>query len=129
MSMIKDKGRTYDPVKISEYIRKHDGITVYDGKITTYDTGYQVSTEEGIDFYDLNACIMSASILDAKSWGVWFDSRRGLYVLDLMTLHIEDESEALSVARQYKQKAVFEWSTKKDLYIKYHQGMTEKELF
>ena len=76
-------------------LENNDGLTLKNGKVTTYKTGYQVATE-----YKGNC-------------GVWF--AEGIYYIDKS--HRENtKKKALEVGRNHNQISILQWGTMNLIY-------------
>lgn len=98
-------------LKFKEDIIKNEVITVADMKKVSYNEGYQVAItkEDEITSKNLNELLLLIDALEIKDFGIWLDS--GIWYLDKNSVYIKDYQEAIKVAKENDQKAIFDWST------------------
>ena len=109
--------RLYDNMRILKECNETGGATIKDGKIKRYKTGFTVSRDKGITAGDVNTLILFGAIMDADTWGLWYDDEADIWGLDLDLIYTEDKAEALELARLYNQKAIYTWGDKKSIYL------------
>lgn len=92
-------------------LENNDGLTLKNGKVTTYKTGYQVATE-GIETTDIKKAMQA--IREYKgNCGVWF--AEGIYYIDKS--HRENtKKKALEVGRNHNQISILQWGTMNLIY-------------
>ena len=92
-------------------LENNDGLTLKNGKVTTYKTGYQVATE-GIETTDIKKAMQT--IREYKgNCGVWF--AEGIYYIDKS--HRENtKKKALEVGREHNQISILQWGTMNLIY-------------
>lgn len=96
-------------VRTLRKLQNNEGLTLKNGKIISYKTGYQVATM-GFETKDINI---------ARAWikwfkgncGIWFSE--GIYYID-KSFRVNTKKEALQIGREHKQISVFDWK---------HQGL------
>ena len=98
------------------------GATLKNGKPVIHHSGYQVAILYGATVYDntdeeheaLLVAINDGIIPDG---GIWLNPDTNMIEVDLLTVHISDKHDALNLARHFKQKAIFDWSTFDNIYL------------
>lgn len=99
--------------KIIAYIEAHGGATIKDGKIVTFDTGYQVSFRDVylVERHELKKYlkIAIAFAADYAHTGVWYDDERQRYCIDY-SKHVKTFNEALTLGKMMNQKAIYDWA-------------------
>lgn len=89
----------------------NDGLTLKNGKIITYKTGYQVATE-GIETTDIREAMKAIKTFNGNC-GVWLEN--GIYYIDKS--HREStKKNALALGREKNQISILQWSTMKLIY-------------
>lgn len=91
------------------------GATFKDGAPVIHHSGYQVAILYKTTLYD-NTDEEHEALLNAINDGLIADG--GIWVndvniieVDLLTVHISNKQDAINLARHFKQKAIFDWST------------------
>jgi len=99
------------------YVLKNNGITVLNNKIKEYKEGYQVATSKDseLTFKSLDDCFNYINNKDIKSFGLWLNDN--IVYLDINSIYIKDYNKAIKTAKKHHQKAIFDWSTKKDIIL------------
>lgn len=87
-------------------LKNNDGLTLKNGKIITYKTGYQVATE-GVECRSAAAAIFWVRKYNGNC-GVWYSE--GIYYID-KSHRVNTKKEALAVGRTFKQISVLAWKT------------------
>lgn len=87
-------------------LTNNDGLTLKNGKVITYTTGYQVATE-GIETKSQEEA-MKAIRAYKGDCGIWF--AEGIYYID-KSHRVATKREALAVGRECKQISVLKWAT------------------
>ena len=92
-------------------LENNDGLTLKNGKIITYKTGYQVATE-GIETTDMKEAMKAIKAFNGNC-GVWFEN--GIYYIDKS--HRENtKKKALEVGRNHNQISILQWATMNLIY-------------
>ena len=92
-------------------LENNDGLTLKNGKIITYKTGYQVATE-GIETTDIKEAMKAIKAFSGNC-GVWLEN--GIYYIDKS--HRENtKKKALEVGRKHNQISILQWATMKLIY-------------
>ena len=98
--------------KVKDYVLKNGGITVANGEIVNYSSGYQVCVEsEEVWSKHLDTILDIVKNYKLKNYGIWFNESDGLYYMDTNSIHVDDYMEAYELALTNDQKAIFDWST------------------
>ena len=85
-------------------LKNNDGLTLKNGKIITYKTGYQVATE-GIETRSARTAITQVKIYGGNC-GIWFSD--GIYYID-KSKRIGTKKEALEIGRKHNQISILGW--------------------
>ena len=96
-------------IRTIKKLKENEGLTLKDGKIINYKTGYQVATE-GIETTDPNEAIKAVRSYNGDC-GLWFSG--GVYYVD-KSKRISTKKQALAIGRACRQISIFNWN-KKDL--------------
>ncbi len=92
-------------------LENNDGLTLKNGKIITYKTGYQVATE-GIETTDMKEAMKAIKAFNGNC-GVWLEN--GIYYIDKS--HRENtKKKALEVGRNHNQISILQWATMNLIY-------------
>ena len=84
----------------------NDGLTLKNGKVITYKTGYQVATE-GLETTDQQTAMQMIKQYNGNC-GVWFAD--GIYYID-KSHRVNTKREALQIGRECNQISVLNWRT------------------
>lgn len=87
-------------------LTNNDGLTLRNGKVITYKTGYQVATE-GIETASQEEAIKAVRAYNGNC-GVWFSE--GIYYID-KSHRVATKREAIAVGRECHQISVLNWRT------------------
>lgn len=92
-------------------LQDNDGLTLKNGKIITYKTGYQVA------FCGVEVATCEEAIKAVKSYngncGIWYSE--GIYYIDL-SKRITTKKEALEIGRRQHQISILKWSNMSLIY-------------
>lgn len=92
-------------------LENNDGLTLKNGKIITYKTGYQVATK-GIETTDMKEAMKAIKAFNGNC-GVWLEN--GIYYIDKS--HRENtKKKALEVGRNHNQISILQWATMNLIY-------------
>lgn len=92
-------------------LENNDGLTLKNGKIITYKTGYQVATE-GIETTDMKEAMKAIKAFNGNC-GIWLEN--GIYYIDKS--HRENtKKKALEVGRNHNQISILQWATMNLIY-------------
>lgn len=98
-------------IRTLKKLKNNDGLTLKNGKIITYKTGYQVATE-GIETKSQEEAIKAVRGYKGDC-GIWF--AEGVYYID-KSHRVNTKCEALAVGRQCNQISVLCWKTMNLIY-------------
>lgn len=101
---------------MQDYIEKNGGATIKNNSIIEYKRGYQIavnSSEKMFNtFKDLQDYIKEQSLTCV---GVWIYNNQ--YCMDTNTMHINNKAQAIALAKEHKQKAIWDWYNKKEIFV------------
>lgn len=92
-------------------LQNNDGITLKNGQIVTYKTGWQVATE-GIEATTAREAINAVKAFGGNC-GVWLAD--GIYYVD-RSKRVNTKKEALTIGRACNQISIFGWARKNLAY-------------
>lgn len=92
-------------------LQNNDGITLKNGQIITYKTGWQVATE-GIEATTAREAINAVKAFGGNC-GVWLAD--GIYYVD-RSKRVNTKREALAIGRACNQISIFGWARKNLAY-------------
>jgi len=92
-------------------LQNNDGITLKNGQIITYKTGWQVATE-GIEATTAREAINAIKAFGGNC-GVWLAD--GIYYID-RSKRVNTKREALAIGRACNQISIFGWARKNLAY-------------
>lgn len=92
-------------------LENNDGLTLKNGKIIIYKTGYQVATE-GIETINIHEAMKAIKAFNGNC-GVWFEN--GIYYID-KSHRVTTKRDALQLGREKNQISILQWSTMKLIY-------------
>ena len=93
-------------IRTLKKLTNNDGLTLKNGKITTYKSGWQVATE-GLETADINEAIKMVRAYNGNC-GVWYSE--GIYYID-KSHRVNTKREALQIGRECNQISVLNWKT------------------
>ncbi len=98
-------------------IRQSGGITITNGRPANHTAGFQVATDNSVEIKheELGKILLLADIWELKDFGIWYND--GLWYLDTESKHILNREEAIQKAKEWKQLAIYEWSTGNSITI------------
>lgn len=85
-------------------LKNNDGLTLKNGKIITYKTGYQVATE-GIETRSARTAITQVKLYGGDC-GIWFSD--GVYYID-KSHRVNTKKDALEIGRKHNQISILGW--------------------
>jgi hypothetical protein len=92
-------------IRTLKKLKDNDGLTLKNGKIITYKSGWQVATE-GKETRDIKEAMKM--IKDYKgSCGIWFSG--GIWYID-KSKRVDTKREAMRIGRECNQISVLKWS-------------------
>ena len=92
-------------------LQNNDGITLKNGQIVTYKTGWQVATT-GVEVATAREAINAVKTFGGNC-GVWLAD--GIYYVDQST-RVNTKKEALAIGRACNQISIFGWARKNLAY-------------
>ena len=98
-------------VRTIRKLAENDGLTLRNGCIITYKTGWQVA-DYGVEARTAEEAIKAVKLYGGNC-GVW--SADGIYYVD-HSFRISTKREALEVGRKFSQISIFGWKTQKLAY-------------
>lgn len=98
-------------VRTMRKLANNDGLTLKDGHIIAYKSGYQVA-DCGVEAATPEAA-MQAVKLYKGSCGIWYSE--GVYYVD-HSFRVSTKKEALRIGRECNQISVLKWSTMELVY-------------
>lgn len=85
-------------------LKNNDGLTLKNGKIITYKSGWQVATE-GYETTDMKKAMAYIKLYEGNC-GVWLEN--GIYYID-KSYRVNTKKEALEIGRKCNQISVLGW--------------------
>lgn len=98
-------------IRTLKKLNNNDGLTLKNGKLIMYKSGWQVATE-GYETTDIKEAMKIIKALEGNC-GVWFSN--GIYYID-KSHRVNTKREALEVGRACQQISVLKWSTMSLVY-------------
>ena len=98
-------------VRTIRKLAENDGLTLRNGRIITYKTGWQVA-DYGVEARTAEEAIKAVKLYGGNC-GVWYAD--GIYYVD-HSFRITTKREALEVGRKFSQISIFGWKTQKLAY-------------
>lgn len=92
-------------------LQNNDGITLKNGQIVTYKSGWQVATE-GVEVTTAREAINAVKAFGGNC-GVWLAN--GIYYVD-KSKRVNTKKEALTIGRACNQISIFGWARKNLAY-------------
>ena len=93
-------------IRTHKKLANNDGLTLKNGKLITYKTGYQVATE-GLETADIQEAMKMIRNYNGNC-GVWYSE--GIYYID-KSHRVSTKREALEIGRRCNQISVLKWAT------------------
>lgn len=93
-------------IRTLKKLANNDGLTLKNGKLITYKTGYQVATE-GLETADIQEAMKMIRNYNGNC-GVWYSE--GIYYID-KSHRVSTKKEALEIGRRCNQISVLKWAT------------------
>ena len=93
-------------IRTLKKLANNNGLTLKNGKLITYKTGYQVATE-GLETADIQEAMKMIRNYKGNC-GVWFSE--GIYYID-KSHRVSTKKEALEIGRRCNQISVLKWAT------------------
>lgn len=92
-------------------LNNNDGITLKNGKVIEYKSGWQVAIY-GVEVKTAREAIKAVKAYGGNC-GVWFAD--GIYYID-KSFRVDTKKEALRIGREHNQISIFGWSRKNLAY-------------
>ncbi len=92
-------------IRTLKKLKDNDGLTLKNGKIITYKSGWQVATE-GKETTDIREAMKMIKDYDG-SCGIWFSG--GIWYID-KSKRVDTKREAMRIGRECNQISVLKWS-------------------
>ena len=99
-------------VRTIKKLKENDGLTLRNGKLITYRTGWQVATE-GIETTDPNVAIKAVKVYGGNC-GLWYQNN--IFFID-KSKRISTKKEAVQIGKKYKQISILRWSDMSLFYL------------
>ena len=93
-------------IRTLKKLANNDGLTLKNGKLITYKSGYQVATE-GLETADIQEAMKMIRNYNGNC-GVWYSE--GIYYID-KSHRVSTKREALEIGRRCNQISVLKWAT------------------
>lgn len=98
-------------VRTIRNLKNNDGLTLKDGKIITYKSGWQVATH-GIEAKSAEEAIKIVRSMNGNC-GVWLEN--GIYYIDY-SFRVDTKRQAMEIGRAHNQISVLSWRNMKLAY-------------
>lgn len=92
-------------VRTIRKLKENDGLTLKNGKIIIYKTGYQVA-DYGVELKTPEDAIKAVKEMKGNC-GIWYSE--GIYYID-HSMRISTKREALAIGRAHQQISILKWS-------------------
>lgn len=99
-------------IRTIKKLAEDDGLTLKNGKVIRYKTGWQVATE-GIEAHTAQEAIIAVRAFQGCC-GVWFQN--GIYYID-RSHRVNTKREALEIGKQCNQISVYGWKLGNLAYV------------
>ena len=93
-------------IRTLKKLANNDGLTLKNGKIITYKSGWQVATE-GIETTDIVEAMKAVKVYNGNC-GIWFSD--GIWYID-KSRRVSTKREALELGRACNQISILKWAT------------------
>lgn len=93
-------------IRTLKKLNNNDGLTLKNGKIITYKSGWQVATE-GIETTDIAEAMKAVKAYNGNC-GIWFSD--GIWYID-KSRRVSTKREALELGRACNQISILKWAT------------------
>lgn len=98
-------------IRTIKKLQNNDGLTLKNGKIIAYKSGYQVATE-GVEIVDITKVIEAIKQYGGNC-GIWFSD--GIYYID-KSHRVNTKKEALKIGRECNQISILKWANMSLIY-------------
>jgi len=89
-------------------LTNNDGLTLKNGKIIRYKSGWQVATE-GIETREAREAIQAVKLYNGNC-GIWYSE--GIYYID-KSKRVDTKREAMEIGRACNQQSILNWRNMK----------------
>ena len=93
-------------IRTLKKLNNNDGLTLKNGKIITYKSGWQVATE-GVETTDIVEAMKAVKTYNGNC-GIWFSD--GIWYID-KSRRVSTKREALELGRACNQISILKWAT------------------
>ena len=98
-------------IRTIKKLANNDGLTLKNGKVISYRTGWQVATH-GVEVKTAREAIEAVKAYGGNC-GVWLEN--GIYYVD-KSFRVNTKHEALEIGRAHNQISIFGWARKNLAY-------------
>lgn len=98
-------------IRTLKKLQNNDGLTLKNGKIIVYKSGYQVATE-GLETTDINKAMEYIKAYNGNC-GIWFSN--GIYYID-KSKRISTKKQALTIGKECNQISILKWANMSLIY-------------
>lgn len=98
-------------IRTIKKLANNDGLTLKNGKVITYRTGWQVATH-GVEVKTAREAIEAVKAYGGNC-GIWLEN--GIYYVD-KSFRVNTKHEALAIGRAHNQISIFGWARKNLAY-------------
>ena len=98
-------------IRTIKKLANNDGLTLKNGKVISYRTGWQVATH-GVEVKTAREAIEAVKAYDGNC-GVWLEN--GIYYVD-KSFRVNTKREALTIGKAHNQISIFGWARKNLAY-------------
>lgn len=99
-------------LKDLQMLKDNDGMTLLNGNLITYSSGYQVATE-GIETTSVRFALKKIKEYNGNC-GVWFS--QNIFYID-KSHHIEDKETAIEIGKTHNQLSILDWHTMELIWL------------
>ena len=93
-------------IRTLKKLTNNDGLTLKNGKIINYKSGWQVATE-GQETTDINEAMQMIKAYNGN-YGIWISD--GIYYVD-KSHRVSTKTKALEIGRKCNQISILQWAT------------------
>ena len=98
-------------IRTIKKLANNDGLTLKNGKVITYRTGWQVATH-GVEVKTAREAIEAVKAYGGNC-GIWLEN--GIYYVD-KSFRVNTKREALEIGKAHNQISIFGWARKNLAY-------------
>lgn len=98
-------------IRTIKKLANNDGLTLKNGKVISYRTGWQIATH-GVEVKTAREAIEAVKAYDGNC-GVWLENR--IYYVD-KSFRVSTKREALTIGKAHNQISIFGWARKNLAY-------------